>query len=545
MKRALLYARTVRHLRPVQLYGRALRALRSPRIDERPAPPVREARPMAAPADREPVLVGPTRVAMLGTEGELASPRDWDDPLLPALWRYHLHYFDDLRARDVEARRGWNLTLIDRWLREVRPEVGVGWDPYPTSLRIVNWVRFALAGGAQASNLHGAALHSLAVQARHLRSDLEVHLLGNHLFANAKALVFAGAFFAGDEAQEWLRKGLALLERELAEQVLSDGGHFERSAMYHSVILEDLLDLVALSQAAPDALTLPDHWLALISKMRAWLRAMCHPDGEIALFNDAAIGQAPSPRALEDYAQRLGLGASSAPREGLTHLDATGYIRFERDALVALLDVGEIGPSYLPGHAHADTLSFEASLGHARWIVDSGTSHYEPGPERLRQRETAAHNTVEVDSASSSEVWSSFRVARRARPRALAIETSADGATVACSHDGYRRLSGGVTHRREWRLGDRRIEVRDELAGRWTSAVARLHLHPSVQCAGDAATMEVPQPSGGSRTVNLSVEGATTSMRPSSWHPRFGSSLPSQRIESALVGAHALHRLTW
>ena len=35
-----------------------------------------------------------------------------------------------------------------------------------------------------------------------------------------------------------------MLERELDEQILADGGHFERSPMYHSMILEDCLDLL-------------------------------------------------------------------------------------------------------------------------------------------------------------------------------------------------------------------------------------------------------------------------------------------------------------
>ena len=82
------------------------------------------------------------------------------------------------------------------------------------------------------------------MQVRFLRKRLEIHLLGNHLFANAKALVFAGLYFTGNEADEWLGKGLAILEREVPEQVLRDGGHFERSPMHHGIILEDLLDLL-------------------------------------------------------------------------------------------------------------------------------------------------------------------------------------------------------------------------------------------------------------------------------------------------------------
>src|SRR5439155_4285503 len=127
------------------------------------------------------------------------------------------------------------------------PGFGAGGEPYPLSLRIANWSKWACSR----FSLSGAAVHTLAVQARYLRGRLEHHLLGNHLLANAKALVFAGLFFDGDESKEWLDVGLGILERELTEQVLADGGHFERSPMYHSIVLEDILDLLAMGRVFP------------------------------------------------------------------------------------------------------------------------------------------------------------------------------------------------------------------------------------------------------------------------------------------------------
>ena len=63
---------------------------------------------------------------------------------------------------------------------------------------------------------------------------------------------------------------------------------------------------------------------------------------------------------------------------------------------------------------HADNLSFEWSLGEQRVLVNSGTSLYGVSSERHRQRKTKSHNTVEIDGFDSSEIWSGFRVARRA-----------------------------------------------------------------------------------------------------------------------------------
>ena len=92
---------------------------------------------------------------------------------------------------------------MQRWVAENPPGVGPGWEPYPTSLRIVNWIKWALAGHA----LPPGCLHSLAVQTRWLCRRLEYHLLGNHLFANAKALVLSLIHISFEHCREWVKAG--------------------------------------------------------------------------------------------------------------------------------------------------------------------------------------------------------------------------------------------------------------------------------------------------------------------------------------------------
>ena len=240
--------RTVRHLKARQLLGRVVFRLSRPRVRPGPAPARRTLRGVwAEPAHREPSLVGPTRWRLLNVEGDLAD-LGWDHPDVEKLWRYNQHYFDDLNALDAPDRRGWHVALLARWVADNPPARGSGWEPYPTSLRIVNWVKWWLGGAPCPPE----ALDSLAAQSRWLRQRLEWHLLGNHLFANAKALVFAGLFFDGDEATDWLACGLRILARELLEQVLADGGQFERSPMYHALAFEDVLDLINMARAAGD-----------------------------------------------------------------------------------------------------------------------------------------------------------------------------------------------------------------------------------------------------------------------------------------------------
>ena len=69
----------------------------------------------------------------------------------------------------------------------------------------------------------------------------------------------------------------------------------------------------------------------------------------------------------------------------------------------------------MPGHSHAETLSFEASFKGKRIIVNSGISTYWITQKRLYERSTASHSTVEIDHKNSSEVWSRFRIADRAK----------------------------------------------------------------------------------------------------------------------------------
>lgn len=532
---ALLYARTIRHLRPVQVLGRLWRSVKRPRPDLAPAPPRRRVDRPIEGCRREPALITPTRVRLLGEERSLATAAGWDDPSAAKLWRYHLHYFDDLTARGASTRGNWQAGLIRRWIDENPPGRGTGWEPYPLSLRIVNWIRWALAG----EELDARALHSLAVQVRFLRASLEFHLLGNHLLANAKALVCAGLFFEGPEAERWLARGLALWNRQLDEQVLADGGHFERSPMYHARVLEDLLDVLALGRAARVPVG-GERLVELGARMRRWLARMSHPDGDIAFFNDAAFGIAPAPAELEAYARRLGLSATSAPTDGVTVLEASGYVRVQLGPQVALLDVGEIGPRYLPGHAHADTLSFELSLADRRVVVNSGTSLYGTGPERRRQRSTDAHNTVVVDGQDSSETWGGFRVARRARPFQLTVHEAADRAVVACSHDGYRRLGRPVVHRRTWSCTPDSIEIADRLTGPPASAFAHLHLHPAVRV--EAAGTRLVDAGGATVTVR---SDSPPDVQASTWHPRFGSSVASHRLAFDRSAGSGSVNLSW
>ncbi|HEX4303175.1 MAG TPA: alginate lyase family protein [Rhizomicrobium sp.] len=522
--------RTASYLKPQQIYGRVYYKLARPavRLGDVPARRVLQTA-WVAPVERPISLLSPERARFLGEEGDIAAAGAWNDARHEKLWLYNLHYFDDLNGARADERAAWHRALIARWVAENPPGRGNGWEPYPSSLRIVNWIKWALRENV----VEPRALESLAVQTRWLLAHIEWHLLGNHLLANAKALVFAGLFFEGAEAERWLARGIEIYRRELGEQILGDGGHFERSPMYHAIILEDLLDVLNAGRAFGRDLGL--ELAERIARMRRWLGVMTLGDGRISFFNDAAFGIAAEPAELDAYASRLGLPPEDAGGDALVRLGASGYVRLCASDAIVLADVAAIGPDYLPGHAHADTLSFEMSLGAERVVVNGGTSRYGTGVERDFERSTAAHSTVEIDGLSSSEVWSGFRVGRRARVRDVQMDQSNGVSRLSASHDGYAWRGGRPIHKRSWSLRDGQLTVTDAIEGRMGIAVARFHLGAGVmaQVNADCRSGSLVLPSG--HMVRWATSQPAT-LAASAWHPEFGRSVPTQQIVVPLGG---------
>lgn len=536
------FLRTVRYLRWQQIIGR-LRLLLPVAVPSAPASLSRRPwlGPWVAPARREASLESEEVFCFLGESHSLAAV-GWDSPSLAKLWRYNQHYFDDFNASGAHLRRDWHHRLLARWIEENPAPVGSAWEPYPTSLRIVNWVKAAQDG----MQLDAKALVSLGLQARWLERRLEHHLLGNHLFANGKALVFAGLFFEGSQADQWLARGLEIVAAELDEQILPDGGHFERSPMYHALALEDLLDLINLIRVAgggAKAVEVASRAVQRVPAMLAWLRAMSHPNRELAHFNDSANGIAPSLDELEAYAARLGMAAAADAIPRSLWLRDSGYVRIERGPVVALLDLAPIGPDYLPGHAHADSLSFEVSLGTQRLIVNGGTSCYGEGERRQRERGTAQHSTVQVDGRDSSEVWAGFRVGRRAQVRDARVETGADAVLVSAWHDGYCHLRRAPRTWRHWEFHDNGLMVRDRVSPA-LPAVARYLLAPGLDLIR-AGQREWRVAHADRVLARVVVEQGQAELQGSHYASRFGALQDVQCLAVGLENGEAATRWIW
>lgn len=533
-----LYFQTVRHLKFSQILGRVWFKLKRVKPDLRHAPVLRPIiNPWVLCSQNPSSMLGPLSFCFLNEQHDLQSAYDWNNPAYKKLWLYNLHYFADLNAQDFPQRAQWHQDLIQRWINDNPPGLGNGWEPYPLSLRIVHWIKWSLQGG----KLSALALNSLAVQIRFLAAKLETHLLGNHLLTNGKALFFAGLFFAGPEADKWLSKGIKILSKQLPEQILADGGHFERSPMYHAIILDDILDILNISRTFNRSLAydLP----AAITKMLYWLQVMSHPDGDIVLFNDAAFNIAPHRTELEQYAKRLNIlntQSNTLAQNESVLLANSGYARLNKDRAHLFVDVAPLGPDYLLAHSHADTFTFELSLDSQRIIVDSGTSTYDNNPERLCQRGTAAHNTVTIDHYNSSQVWSSFRVAKAAQVKNVNFAKASAVDTISACHNGFNHLPGKIIHKRTWNLHDSNLLICDEITGTGNhEVVMSLHFHPNIVVTRLEKNyfLLVSEKSDHPIKMELILDESLDSLiYESTYHPEFGQSVANKKLVATWRG---------
>lgn len=432
----------------------------------------------------------------LNVSRHLSSPVNWrldDWPDAPHLWRFHLHYQEfllDLAARGVHEQspawfdRAWE--LVRQWIEANRlshaSELRDAWHPYSISRRLPAWI-YLWSVCPPPPAQREAVWASLFWQARYLEAHLERDLGGNHLLDNARALALAGAFGVGPDANRWLRKAAAILRRELAEQILPHGEHFERSPMYHAQTLEGLLDVgEATRHAAPDLSRLCRE---TSRRMAGFLQAILHPDGQIPLLGDSAFGQTLFPGQLLAWAQEPQDDASSDAPEAATDTTTArtvgDYWLYRREGDFLLFDAGPVGPDHLPAHAHADLLGIEVSVLGRRLFVDSGVCSYEEDEMRAYCRSTAAHNVLAIDGLDQCDLWSRFRMGYRGHGQGFRAGEDRGFAWARAGHDAYRRI--GVPRVQRWvacRPGGPWFCV-DWAQGTGTHQLTlRLHLHPDV-----------------------------------------------------------------
>lgn len=524
LERVLKIFHTVKYLKFKQIYYRVYYRFNKPKFIKCSQPSSSEWQ-WSGPLLNKQSLFSITDVKFLNQAGTITAPVDWNCASKPKLWLYNLHYFDDLSSQDAAQRYTLHKDFIEKWISENPPCSGNGWEPYPISLRLVNWVKWC----SVQPKVTPMYLQSMLEQANVLIQQLEYHILGNHLFANAKALTFVGAYLQGENSEKLLAQGIKLLNEELDEQFLADGAHFELSPMYHEILLWDLLELIdlAITSKRAELIECLPKWTGIAERALNWLSSMIHTDGEVSFFNDSSIGIAMKPHQIFAYAQKLELVHTEVKGQLVTN-KASGYSRVSLANYSVIFDHANVGPDYLPGHAHADTLSFELSIGDQRVFVNSGTSLYGTSQERVRQRKTAAHNSVTVSGLDSSQVWSGFRVAKRAYAKLEKSIINENSVKLVASHNGYLQQSPKVKHTRELLCSLDSVIISDMLSNQ-LPACFHLHLHPDV----DAIKLSEKELkiTKDDEVLCLISSSEPINLKESTWHPEFGKSIPNKKIE--------------
>ena len=386
---------------------------------------------------------------------------NWSYTKSGMLWAYNLNYFECLCQNDISEREG--LKLLKSYYSGPFKNNPFIVHAYPTSVRIINVSKFISRFKIEYDWLYDELVADITV----VFNRLEYHLLANHLLENAIALYVGGLT---TDQPKFLLKGRKLLVRELREQILNDGMHYERSPMYHLIILERLLDALHFSRSYEDDLepVLKAYAVKMTGLAMNWQGLE-----RIPMMQDSAYDIAMTVPEVLRYSESL-LGEEYPTTPNV--LKGSNYRRLIRGNFIAFVNVGSIGPSYQPGHAHADELNFELFFKGSPIIVDTGVSTYEKNYRRHEERSTVSHNCLTIDDKNSSDVWSGFRVAKRAHVKLLN-----DVDFIKATHDGYEDFAVSRT----WRdSSNGEVTIIDQIEKYNSEKTAlfkgRLHFHPDL-----------------------------------------------------------------
>ncbi|MBN2034952.1 MAG: alginate lyase family protein [Deltaproteobacteria bacterium] len=299
--------------------------------------------------------------------------------------------------------------------------------------------------------------------------------LGNHTVCECVGLIFGGAVFRHHlEGRRWVEMGCRILDRELAHQVLSDGGPAEQSFSYHRFVL----DLYWLASDFLEKNRLHDFagWKERLLKGEAFLLAFQGKDGLSPSIGDSDDGYAVAPGVAPLR------GTAETPQDWITTFPDSGYtIVRGSGGLILTFDHGPLGMPPLYNHGHADALAITLSSEGKPILVDPGTFRYNGVPEWRRYfKGTRAHNTVTVDEQDQAVQETGFIWGK---PYRAGLEKVAEGdrwVLLKGAHNGYERLGSAVTHERTvFFEKDSSILIKDSFKGKEDHDFElNFHLHP-------------------------------------------------------------------
>ena len=411
--------------------------------------------------------LGNNNFNFLNINKTISSINDINNLTIEKLWIYNFFYFDFINSYNSQNFFQENKIYVFDGIR-LRNKLKYFTDSYVISIQIVNLIKWYSKYHLLLSSKEKEIILDYIFSANSfLKKNIEYNIDANHLFTNLKTLVFVSIFF--NEKKYNIRSFNKFKKKflyELNNQIFSDGGHYERSPMYHSILLEDIIEVRCFGKIynyfSASELALLD---LIIYKMFSWLNHMSFSN-EISFFNDSCHGISSS---INDLIKLLNENnikyeINKNSNDKLVYLRESGYFVSYMKNSKLIVDVGNASPSFQPGHYHAQSLSFEFMLDNIKVFTNSGISTYENNQLRFDQRSTKSHNTVIINNENSSEIWSSFRLANRANVKVSNFFISNDNNTIEleASHDGYKKKSSNI-HTRKFKYEDKSLKIYDKV----------------------------------------------------------------------------------
>lgn len=439
---------------------------------------------------------------------------NWDNKSVNKLWEYNFFYFDFLFQKNLLINKKVSLDLIKKWIKvSYIKKKHIMWDPYPTSIRLINLVKFCIYNKINSKYINESIYNHLS----HLKDNLEYRLRANHLLTNLIALNCAKFFLEIKDNKH--KKFEKMLHNEIYNQFQNDL-HYEKTPTYHNALTEQLI-IYGLVKKIYDQKP-SNKFLIFLNKLISTSKNLSHPDGQLAFFNDTNYDSL-------NYKQLdLLLKKNFQIIKNPKYENNSSYPFLKKKNVFIITKCCGPEPKFNPGHSHADSLSFEVSINNKRFLINKGVSTYEKNDLRFLQRSTESHNTVKIDDKNSSAVWSSFRVGKKSE--VFNTKISKKNYLISASHNGFSNFIKTITHNRTWKLKDDYLSINDEISGKFKNFKIFFHFSPNVKIfkKNNLIKFQINKIKG---TISFS-NADNISIRNSFFYPKFGI---QKRIQSLIV----------
>lgn len=367
------------------------------------------------------------------------SPKD-----VKIIWELNRHQYFFTLAKGYYLTGNINyvnciISHIKSWIEQNANYCGINWaSSLEVSIRLISWIcAIDLIEDTSIYKENEEIInkeiykHILFLK-NHLSDDRLLHT--NHLIGELSGLIFACLFYDFTERDKIFNKSLKSLEKELKNQIYSDGVSKEQSASYHRFIIDFLTLIVVFSNKLK--ITFSDHIKNTLEKMISYVSKVISTTCIFPMYGDADNGRGfkfDENSNFWDFSHILSNGTilfkkvefkknisfseesfwlfgkegkkifdsidNDPNNEIFNYYEKAGHCIYKNynSGIYFFVRGGDfgMGGSFFSSHSHFDLLSPIIDFGNQSFIVDSGTYIYNGDPEnRNRFRDSMSHNNI-------------------------------------------------------------------------------------------------------------------------------------------------------